>query len=261
MYKRSRGRQPLGQHFLADIGACQKIVAAAETGPDSRVVEIGPGEGALTTLLASHSGALTLVEADPRLAERARRNFPETNVISARAEEVDFSSIEGPISVVGNLPYYASVHIYKHLTAHKENIERMVLMFQKEVALRIGAIPGHRSYGSLSVFSAYNWETTVLFTLKPSAFVPPPKVESAVILFIPRRRPPVDADEAGLFRLVRIAFARKRRTLRNNLKGHYTATSITAALEASGLSPTARAEEATLHQFAALMGRLEPEEA
>lgn len=254
---RAWGNKPkLGQHFLADRSICQKIVEAAEIRPGDHVVEIGPGMGALTGLLAAATPRLTLVEPDRELSFQMMLHHGGAAMLREKAEDIDFGAMDGPLIVVSNLPYYASVFIYKHLIAHKRNIVRMVLMFQKEVARRIASGPGRRSYGSLSVLSGYHWAIEELITVKPGAFRPPPKVDSAVLRFTPLAVPPVAADETALFALVKTAFAQKRRTLRNNLKGVYTAASIEEAVVAAHLGPNARAEETSLADFAVLTGHL-----
>lgn len=255
---RAWGNKPkLGQHFLADRSICQKIVEAAEIHPGDHVVEIGPGMGALTGLLASTTPRLTLVEPDHELTLDLMLNHGGATLLKEKAEDVDFSAMNGPLIVVSNLPYYASVFIYKHLIAHKRNITRMVLMFQKEVARRIASTPGSRSYGSLSVLSGYHWAIEELFAVKPGAFRPPPKVDSAVLRFTPLKTPPVAVDETALFALVKAAFSQKRRILRNNLKGLYTAASLEEAMAAANLGPNARAEETPLAAFAILAEHLQ----
>jgi 16S rRNA (adenine1518-N6/adenine1519-N6)-dimethyltransferase len=181
-----------------------------------------------------------------------KRDFPNARLMIKRGEGVDFSEFPSPVVVVSNLPYYASVQIFKHLTENKSKISRMVLMFQKEVALRVSAGPGGRHYGSLSVWSSYNWEIGRVVSVPPSALSPPPKVESEVLSFTPRLAPPVGGDEKNLFRLVRASFTQKRRTLVNNLKNIYSAESIKSAMNTAGLGPKARAEEISLVQFGAM---------
>ena len=252
------GNKPkMGQHFLADRSICSTIVDAAEIHPGDHVVEIGPGQGALTGLLASATPRLTLVEPDRELSFQLMLHHGRATMLREKAEDVDFSALEGPLIVVSNLPYYASVPIFKHLITHKRNITRMVLMFQKEVARRISSAPGNRSYGSLSVFSAYHWAMEELIIVKPEAFRPPPKVDSAVLRFTPLSAPPVAVDETRLFTLVKAAFAQKRRTLRNNLKGVYTAESMEKAMAAANLGPNARAEETPMAVFAILAEHLQ----
>ena len=242
-------RPRLGQHFLVETEYARIIVESAEIKPSDRLLEIGPGKGALTTALSQASGSLTLVEPDANLARKLKIEFPTAIVTEQNAEDVDYRGLIGPLVVVSNLPYYASVHIYKHLTEQKENISRMVLMFQKEVADRISASPGGRHYGSLSVWSGYNWDIEKVVAVPPSAFNPPPKVESAVLKFTPRKAALDEPDEIKLFRLVRASFVHKRRTIVNNLKTVYTPESIGAALKAVDLAVAARAETISQEQF------------
>lgn len=251
------GRQKLGQHFLTDTTICARIVESTQIKKDEYVLEIGPGKGVLTTVLYDKcEERLTLVEPDSSFSDKLRKRYPKAKLIAGRAEELDFDSLPEPLVVVGNLPYYASVRIYKHCTLNKQKISRMTLMFQKEVAERISASPNVKSYGSLSVFSSYHWKIEKLLTIGPSAFQPPPKVDSTVLSFISRPAPPVEGNYEKLFEFVRIAFTQKRRTLKNNLKKFYTLESIDEALSATGLNPNIRAEAVSLAKFADIMPRL-----
>jgi 16S rRNA (adenine1518-N6/adenine1519-N6)-dimethyltransferase len=251
----SSKRPKLGQHFLINSEFINHIVESAEITPSHNVVEIGPGKGALTSALARVSSRLTLIEPDVELARKLELAFPAATVAVQKAEEFDFRQLDGPVVIVSNLPYYASVHIYKHLTEQKENISRMVLMFQKEVAQRISAAPGGRHYGSLSVWTSYNWETENVLSVPATAFNPPPKVASAVLKFIPKYNKKKILDEEALFRLVRASFVHKRRTIGNNLKNIYTHESLEAALIAASLEKSVRAEEVSLEQFV-MMSRI-----
>ncbi|GMT43156.1 MAG: ribosomal RNA small subunit methyltransferase A [bacterium] len=249
-----RKGQRLGQHFLMDSAICSRIVTEAKIQKDDFVLEIGPGAGALTGILYSMCASrLTLIEPDEKLLGKLQNRYPEAKLIAKRAEDVNFNDLPGPLVVVSNLPYYASVHILKHCTDYRANISRMILMFQKEVARRINALPGRKAYGSLSVFSRYHWEMEELMTIEPSAFKPPPRVHSVLLRFLPHHVPPVETDEEKFFGLVREAFTHKRRTLRNNLKGFYTSDSIDAAYAAAGLDARVRAEAVTLEEFAAML--------
>jgi 16S rRNA (adenine1518-N6/adenine1519-N6)-dimethyltransferase len=202
-------------------------------------------------------GTLTLIEPDEKLADKLGIVFPDAKVIIGRAERVDLSALPGPLTVVSNLPYYVSVHIYKHCIEHKANISRMVLMFQKEVARRISASPGVKRYGSLSVLSRYHWEIEELMTVKAASFKPKPKVDSTVLRFVPHSRPPVVTDPEKMFRLVRAAFTHKRRTLKNNLKNLYDPESLEKALRSAGLDEKSRAEAISLRQFSTLADLLD----
>lgn len=236
---------------------CARIVESAQIKKGEYVLEIGPGTGSLTGILYDKCGGrLTLIEPDTSFSDKLRKRYPEAKLIVKRAEEIDFDSLPEPLVVLGNLPYYASVRIYKHCTAHKNKISRMTLMFQQEVAERISAAPNVKSYGSLSVFSSYHWEIEKLLNVGPSAFKPPPKVNSTVVSFISRSSPPVDAEYEKFFEFVRMAFTQKRRTLKNNLKKFYTPESIVDALNNAHLNLNIRAEAVSLEQFAEIMPRL-----
>ncbi|MFQ5431087.1 MAG: 16S rRNA (adenine(1518)-N(6)/adenine(1519)-N(6))-dimethyltransferase RsmA [Nitrospinota bacterium] len=255
------GRQRLGQHFLADSEIRARIVEAVGIKEKENVLEIGPGRGALTGMLYRNviglGGTLTLIEPDKKFYPYLIAECPGVELMEERAERVNLSELPGPLVVVSNLPYYASVQIYKQCIEHKENISRMVLMFQKEVAKRIAANPGIKSYGSLSVLSRYHWKMEEIITVPASAFRPKPKVDSAVLGFIPHTKPPVDAEPEILFPLVRAAFTHKRRTLKNNLKNIYRSESIEEAFRAANVNEKARAETVSLEQFAAMAGPLD----
>ncbi len=253
-----RGRQKLGQHFLKDAGIVSRIIEVADIGKTSDVLEIGPGRGALTGQLYGAARSLTLIEPDPILAERIASDFPEAIVIQKRAEAVDFSELGSELVVVANLPYYASVRIFKHCVKNKKSISRMILMFQKEVGQRLTAEPGRKSYGSLSLFCRFHWQSEEVLKVPPASFAPPPKVESSVLKFSPLKKPPVHAKEEPLFRLIRAAFTHKRRTMKNNLKSLYTADSIERALLATELEDMARAETVSLEQFDCMLDMLRP---
>ncbi len=252
-----RRKQKFGQHFLADSDACSRIVESVLIKPGDHVLEIGPGKGALTGLLAEKAGRLTLIEPDKKLLPGLKRLFPTADIIAERAERVDLSKLNGPIVIVSNLPYYVAVHIYKHCIENISNVSRMVLTFQKEVAQRISAQPGKKSYGSLSVLSRYYWDIEKILAIPPSAFKPPPKVESMALKFTPHPSPPVAADPEKLFAVVRASFVHKRRTLRNNLKDVYTEGSIETAFNKTGLPEKVRAEAVSLERFGEMAAALE----
>jgi len=257
MGKIKHGRQKLGQHFLTDNSVKEQIVSLAGITDDSNILEIGPGKGALTNYLYKRGKTLTLIEADEKLALKLSQIMPLATVIHARAENVDFATLPHPLLVVSNLPYFASIPIFKQCTNNRKHISMMVLMFQKEVGERISSPPGSRHYGSLSVFANFHWEIENVLSVKPGSFTPPPKVHSAVLTFIPRSTPPVNCDEKSLFRLVTISFAQKRKTLKNNLKSFYTSVSIEKALSSAGIPEKGRAEDIAITQFAQMLDFLE----
>jgi len=247
-------RKRFGQNFLHDPAVIQRIVEAIHPRPGEAMVEIGPGEGALTRELLPRLGALDVVELDrdliPRL-QSACAGPGELRIHQADALKFDFCPLSpgpGQLRVVGNLPYNISTPLLFHLLDNSHCIRDMHFMLQKEVVARITATLGSGQYGRLSVMLQYYCATEMLFTVGPGAFRPAPRVESALVRLIPYSEPPVEVDPAQLRRLVRAAFAQRRKTLRNNLKGLLD----TSAIEAAGIDPGLRPERLTLEDLARL---------
>ncbi len=267
-------RRALGQHFLADPGVAARIVEAVGATAADLVCEIGAGPGALTRALATRAGRLVALEVDPALQARlvaAARHWPEAGRVEIRlvdAREFAYAELralrpvpEGRVLVVGNLPYSVSKAILARLLDAHATLDAAVLMIQREVAERLAAAPGGRDYGALSLFWQLWAEVSRLEVVPPSAFRPPPAVESAVIRarFTPAPRVPV-SDEAALWRLVRAAFAQRRKTLANALRGGGlgSPSSLAAALDVAGIDGGRRAETLALEDFvrlAAALGR------
>jgi 16S rRNA (adenine1518-N6/adenine1519-N6)-dimethyltransferase len=253
------GKPKLGQNFLRDSQAIARIVAALGDLRERTVVEIGPGRGAITELLAARAGRLIAVELDELLAEDLERRFAEK--LTVRRQDVlqfDFTSAAkeagGKLLVVGNLPYYITSPILLHLAAHAGAIERAVVMTQREVADRVTAEPGSREYGLLTVTMQLYGKTQPLFTLPPEAFNPPPEVYSTVFRWsFASRVKELGVEEASFATLLKQAFQQKRKTLGNNLRASgYEPATIACACEAAGVVPGLRAEALTLEQFAGL---------
>ena len=250
----------LGQNFLNDAQAIQRIVAALGDCTQRTVVEIGPGKGAVTRALAGHAGRVLAVELDQELAAHLRTEFPPERVTIANEDVLNFdfaaaaTSAGERIAVVANLPYYITSPILLKLAASHASIDRAVLMMQREVADRVVADPGSRDYGLLSVTVQMYGPVERLFTLPPGAFTPPPEVHSTVIRwrFAPRFAE-LGVEEIDFFALVRQAFAQKRKTLANNLRAAGVApVEIQHALTRAGINAQARAEELSVEAFAAL---------
>jgi 16S rRNA (adenine1518-N6/adenine1519-N6)-dimethyltransferase len=256
-------RRALGQHFLRDAGVARAIVDLVGPTPADLVVEIGPGEGALTEALAARSGRLIALEVDRGLIERLRRRLPSVEVLEADARGWDYGALARPaggrVLVVGNLPYSVSKPIVMALLEARRAIDRMALMLQREVAERLAAPPGRRVYGALSVLTQAVCDVELALRVPPGAFRPPPKVDSAVMRLTPRAEPRVPPALEQRFRdVVRAAFARRRKTLANALAGGL-GLSLGAAREAattSGVDPGRRAETLTIEEFVALTARL-----
>ena len=235
----------LGQHFLIRGAILERIAAAACPLHEPLVVEIGPGRGALTEKLLARADRVVAIELDVELAEALRARLP-AEIIHADVLSTDFAQW-GPAVIAGNLPYYISSPILEKVLSLP--FRRAVFLLQKEVAERLVARPGSRSYGYLTVATALYARARLLFEVKPAAFRPPPKVDSAVVLLEPR--PPAVTDAAGFLRFAGLAFHHKRKTLRNNLLGAYE-KEVVDALPEAGL----RAEQLEFDRLIELYARL-----
>jgi len=257
----------LGQNFLHDAQAIERIVAALGDCAARTVVEIGPGRGAVTRALAARAGHVIAVELDRELADRLRAEFPaeRMSVVNENVLAFDFASAAQnaghPLAIMGNLPYYITSPILLKLATSHASLDCAVLMMQREVADRVAAEPGSRDYGLLSVTVQLYGPVERLFTLPPGAFSPPPKVHSTVVRwrFAPRLAE-LQVDETEFLRFVRAAFAQKRKTLANNLRAAgILPAAIEKALGLTGIEPQARAESLSLESFAALWKNLDAE--
>jgi 16S rRNA (adenine1518-N6/adenine1519-N6)-dimethyltransferase len=252
-------KKSLGQNFLLDLNLTGRIARAAGPLDGVTVVEIGPGPGGLTrALLAEGARRVVAIERDERalaaLGEIAGHYPGRLTVVPGDAMQFDPAPHldGGPVRIVANLPYnIATVLLIDWLSAEPWPpwYDRMVLMFQREVAERIVAPPGSKTYGRLSVLSSWRAQAKILFDVSPSAFVPPPKVTSSVVQLIPRAAPP-PCDRAMLERVTESAFGQRRKMLRQSLKS--LGIDPLPLLDAAGIEPTARAEEISVEGFAAL---------
>ncbi len=259
----------LGQNFLRDQAAIQRIAAAIGEIAGQTVVEIGPGQGAITRNLAERAAHVIAIELDRELAPRLREQFPAERVAVVEQDVLhfDFAAAAATsghrLPVVGNLPYYITSPILLKLAASHAALDRAVLMVQREVADRIVALPGSRDYGLLSVTVQMFGPVVPLFTLPPGAFSPPPDVHSTVFRwrFAPRFNE-LGLSEQPFLRFVRLVFAQKRKTLANNLRAAgYDPACAQAAAAAVGIAPQARAEELSVESLAALHLHLEKDRA
>lgn len=237
-----RPRKRFGQHFLHDPAVLQRIVDAIAPARGDVVVEIGPGEGALTRPLLDRLERLTAIEIDRDLAARLSRQFsPERlSVIGADALDYDFSALPAGVRIVGNLPYNVSTPLLFHLARAADRVRDMHFLLQKEVVDRMVARPSTPDYGRLSVMLQVRFAMKKLFEVGPGAFRPPPKVDSAVVRLAPLAEKP-DCDAALLEKIVREAFSARRKTLRNALPldpGEFGALGIDPQLRPENLAPT-----------------------
>ena len=252
-------KKHLGQHFLHDRGIIEMIVQAVDPQPGDRLVEIGPGQGAITYPLLDRHGELTVIEFDRDLIfplTEGARAHGTLEVIHRDVLTVDFGALAhngGPIRLVGNLPYNLSSPILFHALEHAEAIVDMHFMLQKEVVDRMAAGPGSKVYGRLGVMLQAYCHVTALFDVPPHAFRPPPKVDSAVVRLVPRAPDSIGIDDHARFaRVVRDAFGQRRKTLRNALSQICDG----AAIEAAGVRPDARAEQIEVADFVRLANSL-----
>ena len=269
--RRPQTKPKLGQHFLASEDFAVRVVDALGDVSQSTVLEIGPGRGILTSLLARRARRLIAVELDRVLAAQLRLKFGmarNVEVIEADILAIDFDSLFGPkpglsrpgidlkpepMKVVGNVPYYITSDILLRLFEFSKYFDSIVIMVQREVADRIAAQPGGRDYGMLSATAQLYGRVEKLFTLPPGAFVPPPKVHSAVLrLTIDPQQEKLGVAGDGFIDFLRLSFGQKRKTLWNNLKAKYEGAELKRALAEAKVKATARAETLSLEESAAV---------
>ena len=242
-------RKRFGQHFLTAVDVIDRIIKAIAPKPGERLVEIGPGLGAMTIPLRHHCDALTVIELDRDLAERLRRRG-DLDVVESDVLRVDFAGLAerlgGPIRVVGNLPYNISSPILFHLIGAAPHVVDQVFMLQKEVVDRMAARPGTKAFGRLTVMLQWRYEIEHLFDVPPEAFDPPPRVNSAIVRMRPRATPAA-VSPAVLGKIVSVAFSQRRKMLRATLGKWLVEHGYTAEFDG-----TRRAEQVPVDEYIAL---------
>lgn len=265
----------LGQHFLVDQAAAERIVDALGDLSERTVLEIGPGRGALTSLLAARARRVIAVELDRVLAAQLRMNLAlaeNVEIIEGDILAMDFQTLFGPkpgstrpgiehkpepVRAVGNLPYFLTSDILLRLFRERRFFESIVVMVQSEVADRLAATPGGRDYGLLSATAQLYGRVEKVLTLPPGAFSPPPKVYSTVVrLNLASRLEHLQVPEADFIDFLKLSFGQKRKTLWNNLKSQYEPEVLRGALRKAGVQPEVRAEALSLEKSAALFRAL-----
>jgi 16S rRNA (adenine1518-N6/adenine1519-N6)-dimethyltransferase len=264
-------KKSLGQNFLIDPNILHKIVAAAQLDKTKGALEIGPGIGALTQLLAAKAGQVVAVEIDRRLIPILQETLaPYRNVSVVHADVLQVNMTElfaqqfqevDRISVVANLPYYVTTPIIMKMLEEKLPLEYIVVMIQKEVAERMTAKPGRKDYGSLSIAVQYYCEPELVAIVPHTVFIPQPNVDSAVIKLKVRNAPPVEvADESFFFEVVQASFAQRRKTIYNNLSSRFftkeTKIELERLLKECGIDPSRRGETLALEEYARLSNAL-----
>ncbi len=255
-------RKRFGQHFLVQPAIAERIVALADLHGDETVLEIGPGRGALTAMLAARCRRLVLIEVDRDLAASLRVRYadaPHVELIEGDVLRMDLAARLGdqpPATAIANLPYNISTPVLMQLLGTPELFDRLVLMLQREVAERLCAPPGGKTYGALSVVVQAIADTRIALRVPPNAFSPVPKVESSVVVITPRRPVPLDADRRRALRgVVRTAFGRRRKQLVNVVAP--LTDDPRGALEALGFDPRARPETLAPADFIRLADALD----
>ena len=251
LFAAAKAKKSLGQHFLRDERAIRRIADLLRVGEGDQVMEIGPGPGALTAVLRPLPWSrLLLLEKDEHYAEEhAARPLPGLEVVAGDALEYPWETLEGPWKVVGNLPYNVASPLMWDLVRRVPRLERAVFMIQKEVGDRLLAAPGSKDYGALTVWIQSFVRTGKGFVIGPAAFSPPPKVDSAVVVFEPlppEQRPP---HPERLSRLIKICFQQRRKQLQRILRHAEPERFTPAMLETLGIEQTQRPETLTVSQF------------
>lgn len=265
-------KKSFGQNFLTDTNILQKIVDTAEIDKSVNVIEIGPGIGALTEFLAERAAEVMAFEIDERLVPilaDTLRDFDNVQVVNQDILKADlqtqlkqFSNPDLPIKVVANLPYYITTPILMHLIESKIPFQEFVVMMQREVADRISAEPNTKAYGSLSIAVQYYMTAKIAFVVPRTVFVPAPNVDSAILKMIRRDQPLIEVqDEDFFFRVSRVGFVHRRKTLWNNLVSHFgkaedTKARLEQGLALAGIKPSIRGEALSIQDFGRLADAL-----
>lgn len=253
----------LGQHHLTDAGVAGRIVAACALGAHDTVVEIGAGLGALTELLAERAGHVIAVEVDRGICDALRVRMADTTHVTVTCEDIlqfAWTRVAGAV-VVGTIPYHITAPILVALSEHANTLARVVIVCQAEVAQRLGAAPGTKTYGRLSLLAQYRWEVQELFRVPRGAFYPQPTVDSTCLRLVSRPMPTWPAEnEQALFTLVKAAFSERRKTLANCLSGkgkRWDRPAVERVLQELGLRSDVRGEALSLEQFVNLSNALQ----
>jgi len=259
-------KKRLGQHFLVDRNILDKVIRTADVEKEDIVLEVGPGLGEMTLALARQAKKVIAIEIDSKLVailEKKMRGHPNVEVVKSDILKVDFDQFlkkEGhPIKVVANLPYQISTPLLFRFIESKDVFSTFTLMLQREVAERMAAPPGRKEYGPLSIFIQLSFDLTTRFFIKPSAFFPPPKVDSALVHMVWREEPLVETnDEEWFKRVVKACFGYRRKTLVNALKHSELVLpeSMELKMKGIGIDPQRRPETLTIQEFAALANAL-----
>jgi 16S rRNA (adenine1518-N6/adenine1519-N6)-dimethyltransferase len=243
-------KQPFGQNFLFDKNILNKIVSCSGVTGKDTVVEIGPGLGTLTRVIALKSKKVIAIEFDKKLIGRLTENVSDLNnveIVNLDALKFPYENIRGTFTVIANIPYNITTPLIFRLLEYKSKLKSMTLLMQKEVAQRIVAQPGTREYGVLSLSTRLYTKPSLKFIVSKKAFSPPPKIDSAVVHFRVSAKPCYPVKDAGLFLdIVKTAFGQRRKTIKNSLKSFH---GLTEALDMTSIDPSSRPETLSMQEF------------
>ena len=264
--KKPFAKRSLGQNFLVDQNVVDKIVGSLGDLTDSLVIEIGPGRGALTSLLVENAKFYSAIELDTVFANSLKSKLSDNENARVFEQDIlntDFSEIAAAftgyedVKIVANLPYNISTAVLEKLASTSIHFEQAILMFQKEVVARITARPGNKNRGYLSVITEASFDTEFLFDVSPRSFKPVPRVNSAVVRVVPRERIPI-TKTSEFRKCLSIGFSQKRKTLANNLKNMPEIEDGRAFVSSIGLDPKVRAEMVSLSEWIEIAGAIFP---
>ena len=248
-------RKRFGQHFLNDRNIIRNIISEINPRPEDHLVEIGPGQGALTFDLVNNypESLLSVIEIDRDLVKFLKNKFNNLNIYQADVLKFDFAQLhQSDLRIIGNLPYNISTPLLFHLLKYKHKIKDMHFMLQKEVVERLSASPNSKAYGRLSIMIQYDFEVIPLFSVPREAFTPPPKVESAIVRLIPKD-PEIKIKDRLLFQtIVREAFQHRRKTLKNALKKYLNQENMINF----DINPTLRPEALSVNDYVKLCNQM-----
>ncbi len=263
-------KKKLGQHFLVDPDILDKVISAAQVSREDVILEVGPGLGDMTVALARQVEKVIAIEIDERfiaILKQKSESYRNIEVIRSYVLKIDYKRLLGretiPIKVVANLPYQITTPLLFRFIESKEAFSSLTLMIQKEVAERMTASPGRKEYGPLSIFVQMFSDVSIRFTIKPSAFFPPPKVDSALVHMTWKEQPMIDPEEQEWFKkVVRACFGYRRKTVINSIKHSELCIppSVESKMEKVGIDPRRRPETLSIEELSKLAGILKTQD-